>query len=209
MTRTISEGAAPTTSRRTTSPNGTSSSTRTVASSCRRGPYTHASSPSMSKRSRAFSGWMKTIGPRSLSLTLVAIRRATRRGRLSVSSATVRPHDDIIIGDSHNEPPPQEGIEREVDCAPLQTELLHELRRRRGAQLLHRLPHATFLRRERADDVNPIRLLEHQSESTALQDSLDRLPVLIRDAAKEKIGFPRRIVRLISQQQFRDHFVRA
>src|SRR5262249_14436208 len=79
MTRTISDGLAPTTSRSITSPNGVDSSTRTVASSCRRGPYTQASSPSTSSRDRASSGCIVTIGPRSVSVVRVATSPATRR----------------------------------------------------------------------------------------------------------------------------------
>src|SRR5204863_1641351 len=97
-----------------------------------------------SKRSRAFSGWMKTIGPRSVSRALVERSRATRNGRFSVSSATVCSHDYVVVADLHNESAPPECLHGAQDLGRGKVEPFGQLRGRGPAELPHRLPHAAF-----------------------------------------------------------------
>src|SRR5689334_3582327 len=96
----------------------------------------------MSKRSRALSGWMKTAGPRSTSLALVAISRATRRGRFSVSSATVSSHDDVLVANTHNEPAPAQRIERALYLGRRHVQRFRQFRRGCAAQLANGFPGA-------------------------------------------------------------------
>src|SRR5690242_10564341 len=145
----------------------------------------------MSKRSRAFSGCMKTIGPRSASRGVVARSLATRSGRLRVSSATVRSYDSVALARTHQQPPPAQCLERALHLQRRQAETLGKLPGRRATKLAHRLPGAPFFGAQCPDDVNTVSLFEHERQPAALEDGLDRLPVLIRHAAKEEVGLTR------------------
>src|SRR5690348_8249371 len=141
----------------------------------------------MSKRSRAFSGCISTIGPRSSSRALVAMSRATRKGRLSVSSATVCSNDDVAFAELHHQTPPEQPVQGALHEARLDAQCLGQLAGCRLSEPLHGLPHVAFVIGQLPNDSDAVVLLEDERQSAPLQYRLDRLPVLFGHASEEKV----------------------
>src|SRR5690348_13743524 len=128
---------------------------------------------------------MNTAGPRSVSLALVAISRATRSGLLRMSSATVCSHDNVIVSHPHNESATSQSIEGPLHIAGRDAQGIRDVDSCRAAQLTDRLPRETILAPELAHHPNAIGLFQHQRQAASLEHRFDRLPVLLGDATKQ------------------------
>src|SRR5689334_12184821 len=168
-TRTISEGAIPAMSRTVTSPSRTPGSICTVASSWRRGPWTHANSPSVRSRERASSGCMKTAGPRSSSPERVAMKSATRSGRLSDSLAMVpRAADgDVASADAHDEPAAAERLQRLARVGAIRPHFGRDAVGVGVAESVRRFPGAAFAVAQRADHAYVVAAFHREGEAVA------------------------------------------
>src|SRR5690348_269921 len=154
-------------SRSTTSPRFTDSSTTTVASSCRRGPYTHASSPSTSRRACASLGLRRTCGPRSLSVMRVPMNCATRNGRLRWSSVMPdadSPHRDVPLVRAHHEPPAVQAVQHRLAFRLAGTQRARQVRRPGAPELVYLLPDRALPVVDYADHARAIIRLEHERQ---------------------------------------------
>src|SRR5260221_7153537 len=212
-TRLRTEGQPPATSRRLMSPRFIVRSMTTVASSWRRGPCTHASSPSTSNRARASSGFRRTCGPRSESATRVPTNDATRSIRLRLSSGirlAEAADGDVTIVEPHDEPPAVQDLEDPLRLRGSRAERDGDVGRHGTSQLVHLLPGHALTIVHLSHDVRAVVGLQHERETVTLEHRLDGVPVIVGHASEQEVRLARvGVLCHVLQQELGDDFIRA
>src|SRR5689334_15846014 len=130
---------------------------------------------------------MKTAGPRSSSPVRVAMKSATRSGRLSDALAMVpaAADRDGVCPDEDVESSPAERLQRIARVGAIRPDFGRDAVGVGVAESVRRFPGATFAVAQRADHAYVVAAFHGEGEAMALEDRFDCIPVVVGDAAEE------------------------
>src|SRR5580765_3284950 len=115
---------------------------------------------------------MNTAGPRASSPDRVAMKPATRSGRLSEESLSMVPgaaHGDVPSVDAHDESSAPKGLEHVARTGAVGARFGGDVVLGGVAESIGRVPGATFAVRQRSHDANVVAALQREGESVPLE----------------------------------------